>query len=98
VIDALYRSGVIAAVTLALGSGQAWVPGGAAGAGQPGYRARSGQSRQAAPKAALRLRVIGRVTPVGQVTDIGWSAVGDDDRELVDRQPALHGRAQWPGL
>jgi hypothetical protein len=25
---------------------------------------------------ALRLRVIGRVTPVGQVTDIGWSAVG----------------------
>ena len=75
-IDALYRSGVIAAVTLALGSGQAWVPGGAAGAGQPRYRARSGQSRQAAPKAALRLRVIGRVTPVGQVTDIGWSAVG----------------------
>ena len=40
------------------------------------HRARSGQSRQAAPKMALRVGVIGRVTPFGQVTVPGWSAVG----------------------
>ena len=40
---------------------------------EPGGRwcsgARSGQSRHALPKTALRVRVIGRVTPFGQVTE-----------------------------
>ena len=38
------------------------------------HRARSGQSRQAAPKVAFRAPVSRRVTPLGQVSVPAWSS------------------------
>ena len=57
-------------------------------------RARSGQSRQAAPKVAVRVRVIGRVSLVRA----GHRAGRLVDGELVEGEPAVHGRAQRPRL